>query len=334
MENRLVIVGHGLVGCALAMTCFRRNIPFRLVGYSHPGEASMASSGLIAPITGRRYVKAWRIDEYVDKALEFYRWSETLFSKQYFFPVEIIRFLSSEEARRAWDKRLEDAEYDAYVSNKKYDFLDAMQRPYGILTGGYRLDTPGWVIAARQFLMSKGLLDVLQEPYDTQYKTGEAAVYTTGALDPNVSKGIIPNKGESLIVSMPEWKIPLIIKEDVFIVPLAEDHLFWVGSHYEPWPENANRTDDAKHRILEAIRKVYNGRLEVISHMVGIRPTVDDRRPLIGAYPGRPGQYIFNGVGTKGTSLAPFWSEALLTHILEGKPLSKEVSPERFIPLN
>lgn len=331
MDKKLVIVGHGLVGCALALTCYRKNISFRLVGYPQPGEASMASSGLIAPITGRRYVKAWRIDEYISKALDFYRWSEELLGMDYFFPVEIIRFLSSEEARSAWDKRLDDPEYDAYVSNKKYQLLDEMNRPYGILTGGYRLDTPGWVTAVRHFLIAKGLLEILSEPYKTNSPTDGITVFTTGALDPNVSVGIIPNKGESLILRMPEWKIPLIIKEDVFIVPLDEDHLFWVGSHYEPWPENAFITVEAKNRILNAIRNVYNGNLEVIAHMVGIRPTVDDRRPLIGAYPGRPGQYIFNGVGTKGTSLAPFWSEQLIEHILEGLPLSEDVFPGRYI---
>ena len=331
MDKEILIVGHGLVGCALALTCYRRNISFRLVGYPQPGEASMASSGLIAPITGRRYVKAWRIDEYVSTALDFYRWSEELLGNDYFFPVEIIRFLSSEEARRAWEKRLEDPEYDAYVSNKKYQLLDEMDRPYGILTGGYRLDTPGWVTATRRFLLDKGLFEILSEPFDTNSQTAGIKVFTTGALDPNVSMGIIPNKGESLILSMPDWKIPLIIKEDVFIVPLNEDHLFWVGSHYEPWPENAFPTEEAKRRILEAIRKVYNGRLEIISHMAGIRPTVDDRRPLIGAYPGRPGQYIFNGVGTKGASLAPFWSEQLIAHIFQGLTLSADVFPGRYI---
>jgi glycine/D-amino acid oxidase-like deaminating enzyme len=331
MDKKWVIVGHGLVGCALALTCYRRNISFRLVGYPQPGEASLASSGLIAPITGRRYVKAWRIDEYVSKALDFYRWSEELLGNGYFFPVEIIRFLSSQEARRAWDKRLEDPEYDAYVSNKQYQFLDEMNRPYGILTGGYRLDTPGWVTAARRFLIDEGLLEILSQPFEAKFPTEEILVFTTGALDPNVSKGIIPNKGESLILRMPEWKIPMIIKEDVFIVPLNVDHLFWVGSHYEPWPENALPTDEAKRRILEAIGKIYNGKVEVISHMVGIRPTVDDRRPLIGAYPGRPGQFIFNGVGTKGTSLAPFWSDQLIEHILKGMPLPVDVFPGRYI---
>lgn len=331
MDKELVIVGHGLVGCALALTCYRRNISFKLVGYPQVGEASLASSGLIAPITGRRYVKAWRIDEYVSKALDFYRWSEELMGSDYFFPVEIIRFLSSDEARKAWDKRLEDPEYDAYISNKKYQLLDEMNRPYGILTGGYRLDTPSWVTAARRFLIANGLLDILNQPYETKLSTGKTTIFTTGALDPNVSEGIIPNKGESLILHMPDWKIPLIIKEDVFIVPLNKDHLFWVGSHYEPWPENPFPTEEAKIRIVEAIRKVYSGRLEIKEHMVGIRPTVDDRRPLIGAYPGREGQFIFNGVGTKGTSLAPFWSEQLIEHILNGLPLSEDVFPGRYI---
>ena len=167
MNKKILIVGHGLVGCALALTCYRRNISFRLVGYPQPGEASMASSGLIAPITGRRYVKAWRIDEYISKALDFYRWTEELLGNDYFFPVEIIRFLSSEEARRAWDKRLEDPEYDAYVSNKKYQLLDEMDRPYGILTGCYRLDTMGCVTVTWRFLLDKGWLEILSEPLGT-----------------------------------------------------------------------------------------------------------------------------------------------------------------------
>jgi glycine/D-amino acid oxidase-like deaminating enzyme len=65
--------------------------------------------------------------------------------------------------------------------------------------------------------------------------------------------------------------------------------------------------------------------------MTGIRPTVDDRRPVIGAYPGHQGQYIFNGMGTKGTSLAPFWAEQLIAHIVENAPLPAQISPARYI---
>src|SRR4030095_14969439 len=99
MEKKILIIGHGIAGCVSALTCYRRGIPFTISGIKTPGEASMASSGLINPVTGRRYVKAWMIDELIKKAIEFYTWTENLFGSTYFFPVDIVRFLSNEEAR-------------------------------------------------------------------------------------------------------------------------------------------------------------------------------------------------------------------------------------------
>jgi hypothetical protein len=332
MDKDILNVGHGLAGCTLAMTCYRNNIPFKIVGCSLPGEASMASSGLIAPITGRRYVKAWRIDEFVPKALDFYQWTESLLGQQFFFPVEIVRYLSHPESKLAWEKRLGDPEYAAYIADTKYDLLDELDRPYGILTGGYRLDTPGWITAVRRLLTARGKMEILSTPYDSGASYDGITIYATGSVDTSVASRIIPNKGESLIVYMPDWRIKKIIKEEVFIVPLAKDEFYWIGSYYQPWPENPSVTEEGKERLLESIRKIYSGWLEVISHMAGVRPTVNDRRPLIGALPVRPRQFIFNGMGTKGTSLAPFWAEQLVRHITDDFPLPEEVSPVRYIP--
>lgn len=332
MDRKIVIVGHGLAGCTLALTFYRRNIPVSLVGYSQQGEASVASSGLIAPITGRRYVKAWRIDEFVAKALDFYRWTESIVGGEYFFPVEIVRYLSHPESKIAWEKRLEDPEYTAYISDKKYSRLDDLKRPYGILTGGYRLDTPGWINAVRSFLSSRGIFRELSEPYKPDATADGIKIYATGALDPSLAARIIPNKGEALLLRLPEWKITEIIKEEVFIVPLAEHEMYWIGSYYQPWPEDHQPSSEGRDRLLKSIQKVYPGDPEIVRHMAGVRPTVNDRRPLIGPLPGRPQQYIFNGMGTKGTSLAPFWAEQLVSHIIRGDLLPDEVLPDRYIP--
>jgi glycine oxidase len=332
MDKELLIVGHGLAGCVLALTCYRRNIPFSIVGYTLPGEASMASSGLIAPITGRRYVKAWRIDEFRLKALDFYRWTEKLLDGEFFFPVEIVRYLSHREAKVAWEKRLHDPEYAEYISDIKYPPLDELNRPYGILTGGYRLDTPGWIEATRRFLMEKGILKILKSPYDSAPSNDGIRIFATGAVDVSVAGRIIPNKGEALLVYMPEWTIRQIIKEEVFIVPLAQQGYYWIGSYYQPWPESTEATEEGKKRLLESILRIYSGRLEIVKHLAGVRPTVNDRRPLIGAMPLRTRDYVFNGMGTKGTSLAPFWADQLITHITEGAPLPEEVAPDRYIP--
>jgi glycine oxidase len=332
MDKKIIIIGHGLAGCTLALTFFRRNIPVTLIGCAQAGEASMASSGLIAPITGRRYVKAWKIDEFIPKALDFYRWTEQLVGEEFFFPLEIVRYLPHAEGIAAWERRLDDPDYAAYISSIKYPHLDARNRPYGIVTGGYRLDTPGWLNAIRSFLIAKGILEIRPEPFTPKETDNDILIYATGAIDASMTQRIIPNKGESLLVKMPDWEINEVTKEEVFIIPVDGKELFWVGSYYQPWPDNVSTSVEGKERLLASLKKVYSGRLEIVQHMAGIRPTVNDRRPLIGPLPGVENQYIFNGMGTKGTSLAPYWAEKLMFHITEDIPLPGEVLPDRYIP--
>lgn len=330
MKKKYVIIGHGLAGCVLALSLYRRGIPFKIIGSTQPGEASMASSGLINPVTGRRYVKAWMIDDLIEKALDFYSWTEELLGNSYFFPVDIVRFLSNDDADGAWNKRLDDPTYAAYISKKRFQHLDDLQKPYGIVTGGYRLDTPDWLRAVRSFLSENGLLENRIEPISDHVVENETLIFSTGAIGKSFSKGMIPNKGEAIIVKLPGWKLPGVIKDKVYFIPLKENKMFWVGSYYQPWPENAEPTEEGKEQLLGAISEVYSGEVELIEHLTGIRPTVDDRRPLIGAYPDHQGQYLFNGMGTKGTSLAPYWADQLLDHMVDGKSLPQIVDPSRY----
>jgi len=330
MEKKILIIGHGIAGCVLALTLFRRGIPFTISGIQIPGESSMASSGLINPITGRRYVKAWMIDDLIEKSIDFYTWTENLLSGTYFFPVDIVRFLSNDEARDAWKKRIDDPEYVTYISKKRFSELDQLKTPYGIVTGGYRLDTPSWLTAARNFLLDKKLLRLQFEPIiEDVVETGQI-IFATGAATNVYSNGIIPNKGEVLIVKLPGWKLPGIVKEKVYFIPLKEKEMFWVGSYYQPWPGDPNPSEEGRTNLIEAISEFYTGEIEVIEHLSGVRPTVDDRRPLIGSIPGYPNKFLFNGMGTKGTSLAPYWSEQLLSHIFDTKPLPSIVNPARY----
>jgi glycine/D-amino acid oxidase-like deaminating enzyme len=330
MDKKYVIIGHGLAGCVLALTFYKRGIPFKIIGSTQPGEASMASSGLIAPVTGRRYVKAWMIDELIEKSLDFYRWTESWLGATYFHPVDIVRFLSNDEALVAWEKRSKEQEYSNYISNKRLNELDQLRRPYGILTGGYRLDTPAWLNAVRTFLTDLGLLQAYFEPITDDIVESEVIIYATGAVGKSFSSGMIPNKGEALIVKIPGWNLPGIIKEKVFFIPLKEKNMFWIGSHYQPWPEDSNPSQEGKRLLLEAIAEFYPGEIEVITHLAGVRPTVDDRRPLVGPYPGHSGKYLFNGMGTKGTSLAPYWADQLISHLEDGVPLPSIVNPSRY----
>jgi glycine oxidase len=330
MDKSVLIIGHGIAGCALAMTCLRRQIPFEIVGCHTPGEASFASSGLIAPITGRRYVKTWRIDEFIPAALDFYRWTESIFEKTFFHEIDIVRFLSNDEAKQAWESRLHDEGYLQYISQKRMPALDAFDRPYGVMTGSYRLDTRGWLKAVHQYLIEKKYLTISTDQQDYVIdRDRQHVIWATGATFPLAAHGIVPNKGEALLVRMLAWNIEGVIKDEVFIVPIASD-LYWIGSYYERYPTTPFPTEAGKADLLEKLTALHSGPIEVIEHLAGTRPTVMDRRPIIGRYPDGSGDYLFNGMGTKGTSLAPFWADQLISHIVDGVALPNEVNPARY----
>ena len=321
------IIGDGLAGCVLALSCYREEIPFRWMGEARPGAASLASSGLVNPITGRRYVKSWMADALLAEAGEFYTWSESVLGIRAFRAVDIARFLASPEAGEAWRLRRDDPAFADYVTGKRHPALDRLGVPYGIVSGAFVLDTPAWVRAVRTFLRERGhMASTHADPESAQ----GPVIRATGVFAEPLPDGLIPNKGEALIVRMPEWPLPMIVKGDVFVVPLPDVHTYWIGSGYARWPEHADPTEAECGRLVSGLRKLHDGPIEVLGHLAGVRPTTIDRRPLIGADPHHPGDFIFNGMGTKGTSLAPYWAQQLIRLIRDGQPLLPEVDPARF----
>jgi glycine/D-amino acid oxidase-like deaminating enzyme len=69
---------------------------------------------------------------------------------------------------------------------------------------------------------------------------------------------------------------------------------------------------------------------EIIDQQVGVRPTVLDRRPILGEHHSIKNVYLFNGLGTKGYLMAPTLARELCVFMFDGVPLDKEISIERF----
>ena len=69
---------------------------------------------------------------------------------------------------------------------------------------------------------------------------------------------------------------------------------------------------------------------EVVNQRAGIRPTVSDRRPLVGRHPNHKQMYVLNGLGTRGVLIAPAMAEALYAFIETDTPLAEEIDINRF----
>ena len=68
----------------------------------------------------------------------------------------------------------------------------------------------------------------------------------------------------------------------------------------------------------------------IVDHLAGIRPTIIDRRPLLGVHPEFEPLAILNGLGTRGVMIAPLMAIKLFEYLEHNIPLDNEVSITRF----
>ena len=139
-------------------------------------------------------------------------------------------------------------------------------------------------------------------------------------------------KGELFIIKAPNLNLDVIINTSVFILPLGND-LFKIGATYHWEDKTNNPTEAGKLELLERIREILNCDFEIVEHVAGVRPTVRDRRPLLGSNPKHKNLHILNGLGTRGVMLAPSMALDLFNFIENNKPLDKSIDIKRYATL-
>ena len=104
-----------------------------------------------------------------------------------------------------------------------------------------------------------------------------------------------------------------------------------VGSTYTKHDLDLGPTNAAKTELLEKLTDLVRLPVsEIISHKTGIRPATRDRKPFLGKHPTEEGVYIFNGFGAKGVSLVPYFSEQMVSYLLNNKAIDPEVDIARY----
>jgi glycine/D-amino acid oxidase-like deaminating enzyme len=112
-------------------------------------------------------------------------------------------------------------------------------------------------------------------------------------------------------------------------MPLKND-LYKVGATYEWETINDMPTEKGKAELIQKLNSVITSPYLIVSHDAGVRPSVIDRRPVVGKNPEYKNVFIFNGLGTKAVMLAPYFAKQLVNYIQNDSVIDKEVNPERF----
>ena len=136
-------------------------------------------------------------------------------------------------------------------------------------------------------------------------------------------------KGELFIIRAAELDLDVIINTSVFILPLG-NNLFKVGATYN-WDDKTSKpTAEGKQELIDRIKEILTCDFEIVEHFAGVRPTVKDRRPLLGSHFKHKCIHILNGLGTRGVMLAPAMALDLFDYIETEKPLEKSIDIKRY----
>src|SRR5690606_8067467 len=127
------------------------------------------------------------------------------------------------------------------------------------------------------------------------YTQQQPVIWCEGPHAVNGIFGFLPfvlTKGETITIEAPALKLDGIFKKDFFIVPIGNDQ-FKVGATYE-WNElNWEPSETGLKIILQKLSEMVEVNFTIVNHEAGIRPTVKDRRPLLGEHPTQKNNFIF-----------------------------------------
>jgi glycine/D-amino acid oxidase-like deaminating enzyme len=362
-QTEVLIVGQGICGTFLSLELERAGISHLVIDERRPFSASRAAAGLINPVTGRRIVTTWMIDELLSFAVEAYGRLEGVLGQSFLQPATVTDFFPTAQMRLAFLKRLEEG--GGYLrlpeDEHAWDNVFYYELGYGVIDDCFLVDVPGLLDAARaRMVESERLRAERFEIGELVVSGGAGATDAAGPVrvrwrdieaervifcdgvesfsNPYFSRlPFAPNKGEALLVEIDGLAEaaaavaagPGVFKKGLSIVPWREG-LYWVGSSYEWSFEHGEPTEGFRVRTEAMLREWSKLPFRTVSHLASVRPATLERRPFVGFHPQYPAVGILNGMGTKGCSLAPYFARQLVRLIVAGEPILPEADVRRF----
>ena len=313
------IIGQGLAGTCLAWEFLRREVAFRIADRGHGGSSRVAA-GMVNPITGKNFEPSWRIGEFHPQAVAFYTSLEAELGERLWHPMPVLRLASTEKEWAKISSKLALPQTAPWLGSQDAPtpegFVGAVE-----LSGGGWLDTRTFLRLSRERFSALGLLAETEDENNPSIIRCEGAA---GLIDGRLGEHRCA-KGEILTVRAAWPESHIRIGAGGWLVPIG-DGLFRVGSTYQWDNLDESPTPAGSERIREIAARLGGAEFEVVAHVAGIRPILRRSQPLIGK--DKEGDWVFNGLGSKGTLYAPGMAAMLADWI----QLGKEPHPDFILP--
>lgn len=325
------IVGQGLAGSVLAIELANHGVNVTLSDDGHLSASSMVAAGMWNPLSFKKLNPGWNVAALLEAASETYSKLEHQLGARFYHPTELVRVFPTAAQANEWTERSELPSVLSYVIDGRDEEVDrSMKVPFGqgIVQQSGWVDLPVFLLSARQWLLEKNIL--------VEKKRGENADITVNCTGYKAAEidgwhwiPVFPNKGQVLRLLLPRLHTRRMVNFGKFLVPLGE-HVYRMGATYEFNDPNPLPTEEVTEALLRDLSAVGVTEATVMDRQAGYRPTVPDRKPLIGMHPEDSRLAIFGGFGSKGVMLVPWCARQMVHLFIDGHPVHPQVDVQRY----
>lgn len=342
-----IIVGQGLAGTCMAIQLLEQQKSICVIDKFQTNTSSKVAAGIFHPMAFKKLKMSWKSDVLIPYAEKFYKESEDFLQSKFLYQKDFYRIFASNKEQNDWSIQSSNT-LNALLENRQLSNTNISQEfGSGIVKNSFRLDSKCFLEAFKKHSADKQFfLEGEINTSDLEVSETKIVLRKLGISSNNIifceGQSVFNNqyfkwlplsltKGELLTVECKGLNLDAIVNKNFFVAPLG-NNLYKVGATYEWYDLTDKPTEKAKQQIIKKFKGLVSLPFKVIRHEAGVRPTVSDRRPLIGVHPRYNNLVVFNGMGTKGTQLAPYFSKCLLEYLGGVKEaLPKEVNINRFV---
>ena len=348
-EIDYIIVGQGLAGSFLSYHLLQHGQRIRIFGSMSKNSSSQVAAGLFNPVTGKRNVLTWKANQLFPYLHHFYPNLEREFNATFYHPIHMYKlFTSAAEINDLTGKSTLESYKPFIHSFHQQGFYAEIVNDF---LGGVELKQTGYVntntllkefrkyfvknqVYNESFFDTNSLI-LDNEKVSFKELIAKKVIYCEGpeAVQNKYFNWLPFNlvKGELLDIEC-DHQIDMIINKDIFILPLT-NKIYRVGATYDRENIDNKLTDKGRNFLINRLEKIIKSTYTVKRQSAGIRPASKDRRPFLGLHPEFKTLGIFNGLGSKGISLAPYLSEKLTNYLIFNEEIDHEVNIFRYYQL-
>jgi glycine/D-amino acid oxidase-like deaminating enzyme len=329
-ETEVLIIGQGLAGTCLSWWLHQAGISFKIIDRPDLNSASMRAAGLINPITGRRLVKTWMIEELLPFAENMYREMGIFLGESLVRGITVIDLFPSIQMLQAFMERYNEDPTYLLPGEDREKYADSFR--YALGWGS--IQPCLLVFVEKLLLLWRQWLKENDHLTDSIFEIDKLVLDTKGVIYSDIlARHIIfcdgsasarnpwfknlpfaQNKGEGLLVEIKGLDGNLVFKKGMSLIPYRQN-IFWLGSSYEWTFENDQPTENFRKNAESWLNNTLKIPFTILDHFAAIRPATLERRPFVGFHPQNPQIGILNGFGTKGCSLAPYFGKQIVGQI-------------------